>query len=175
MQSAEYLIALPNAEELYSQVFKNRKDYDCQECLRDFETEGQDWFESDQDYLDLIHLCYSVMENLPLYSCDGCEYIQLSDNRTELEFSYDQREFFRNQEFVFIKNGLLNTMCKMFQEKTGESLLLLGRSGRHACVVNNLKNAVQLEYLKHIQQQYETEYIGALGEFMDGWNSYDGE
>ena len=60
----------------------------------------------------------------------------------------------------------LDDVCKKFEKKTGIDIWLEGRSGRHVCVENTLKNAIRYDELCDLQKELKNEYIEKVNAYI---------
>ena len=60
----------------------------------------------------------------------------------------------------------LDQAVEKFEKKTGIDIWLEGRSGRHVCIENTLKNAIKYDDLCAIQKELKDEYVEKVNEYI---------
>ena len=101
----------------------------------------------------------NVLNSVKLYNdSDGSGiYLELSDNHT----MYDLNDNGKSEEEWY---SIIDSKSVEFENETDVPLKFLGRSGRHVCVDLNLKNIINYNELKEVQERLEKE---AIAEFND--------
>ena len=145
--------------------------YDRYEIL-DLE-DYQDWYDSEltaETYNKAVNKVNEIVSNARYYKdSEGSGlYIQLNDNHTLWNINYpegmdeDEADKIMSEEYSM----LVNAAAEDFEEETGTPLYLLGRSGRHACVKNNLDNAERYDDLKATQEKLEQRVVKQIEEIL---------
>lgn len=143
--------------------------------LQSFE-EVQDWYDSnitEETYNKVANIVKNVIENTVYYNDSesaGVDIsIELNDNRTmnDIKFpeDYDENEGYYFQQETYPM--MVNEAAKEFEQRTGEQLKFLGRSGRHVCVKNNFLNAYKYNELKAVQQELEGNLIDDVNAMLN--------
>ncbi len=108
------------------------------------------------DYCELINALINLAEEREphLYKDDEFgKVLELNDNHTLWEINSEKF----NEEDYYRK---VNDAASKFAIATdGVELLFLGRSARHVCVKNTVKNAMHFEEFCRLQQKLEDEVI----------------
>lgn len=111
---------------------------------------------------DLISNAWKIIKD-HIYYYDYKKYIELSDKHTLWQIANDK---FPSDEIAAEEyNDQVEQALEEFKESTGVELLLLGRSGRHACVELNYHNAVNYSELVGKQSELEDKVI----KYMNDW------
>ena len=149
--------------------------YFNQDCQDSGDLDEIDYVSIINDYTDneaeskkveeLIHNAWKIIKD-NIYNYDWKKYIQLGDNHTLFKIENDK---FPSDDYAAEEyNNQVEFACEEFEEQTDVKLLLLGRSGRHACVELNYDNALRFEELQKIQAGLEQQVI-------DNMNSWEPE
>lgn len=96
----------------------------------------------------------NALSNVKLYNeSEGSGvYLELSDNHT----MYDLNDNGKSEEEWY---SIIDSKSVEFENETDVPLKFLGRSGRHVCVDLNLKNIINYNKLKEVQERLEKEAV----------------
>lgn len=111
-----------------------------------------------QDYRNVINTINN--SNVSFYLSDDGPYIELSDNQTlwEIDSEIDDEDYW----------GIVDNALAEFENETGVTPHLLGRSGRHVCVDINWSNFTNYDELVKVQRRLEKEVIDKANNFNGG-------
>jgi hypothetical protein len=87
------------------------------------------------------------------YFDDREQYLELNDNHTL--WNIDNSEEFVADQY----SEAVTEAADEFEERTGEQLYYLGRSGRHVCVIPSYINCIEYDKLCEVQKELEQEVI----------------
>lgn len=104
----------------------------------------------------------NVLNDVKLYNdSDGSGiYLELSDNHT----MYDLDDNGKSEEEWY---SIVKSKEVEFENETDVSLKFLGRSARHVCVDLNLKNIINYNKLKEVQERLEKEAVAEFNSIKE--------
>lgn len=131
--------------------------------------DDSDWEDIISDYTDnkadidrtaqLIRDAWNMVKD-HIYHYDYKAYLELSDTHTLWQIDNDK---FPSDDYAATEyNDLVENAVDAFKSATGVDLLLLGRSGRHACVELNYANTLRYSELVGKQKELEQQVIDAM-------------
>lgn len=143
--------------------------YFNQDCQDSGDLDEVDYVDILNDYTDneaeskrvesLIADAWKIIKD-HIYHSDWKKYIELSDNHTLWQIENDK---FPSDDYAAEEyNTQVESALEDFKAETGVELLLLGRSGRHACVELNYQNALKYSELAGKQNELEQRVINAM-------------
>ena len=131
-----------------------------------FDYMEEDWdkeFDTHQEFADYAEDVYELMHDINFYQ----NMIELSADRIDFEtidvtkLTSEQRNDLETTTQMYLDDA-----CKKFEKKTGIDIWLEGRSGRHVCVENTLKNAIRYDELCDLQKELKNEYIEKVNAYI---------
>ena len=131
-----------------------------------FDYMEEDWdkeFDTHQEFADYAEEVYELIHDIKFYQ----NMIELSADRIDFE-TIDVTKLTSEQrnDLECTTQMYLDDVCKKFEKKTGIDIWLEGRSGRHVCVENTLKNAIRYDELCDLQKELKNEYIEKVNAYI---------
>lgn len=149
---------------LYGWMYEYTKHYDD---LPDYDTVLDEWDESvsPKAWATAFNRLRDALESVEYYNELYRErYIELSDNHTLTAFdvSEDVAEQIGEEGLEEIYVMAVEDAKEEFYGRTGTEIYLLGRSGRHVCVEDDVNNVLRYEYLKDWANRLEQDIIDRM-------------
>lgn len=146
---------------LYGFMYEYTKHYDE---LPDYDTVLDEWDET------VSKAEWEKAYDRLSYALDGIEYykelhreryIELSDNATlvDIDVPEDVSAELGEESIEHIYEMEVEDAKEEFYGRTGTEIYLLGRSGRHVCVEDDVENALRYEYLQDWANRLEQDII----------------
>ena len=147
-------------EQFYQSAYQVKDDKNYFDYMED------DWdeeFDTNQEFADYAEEVYELMHDINFYQ----NMIELSADRIDFE-TIDVTKLTSEQrnDLECTTQMYLDDACKKFEKKTGIDIWLEGRSGRHVCVENTLKNAIRYDELCDLQKELKNEYIEKVNAYI---------
>lgn len=148
-------------EQFYQSAYQVKDDKNYFDYMED------DWdeeFDTNQEFADYAEEVYELMHDINFYQ----NMIELSADRIDFEtidvtkLTSEQRNDLETTTQMYLDDA-----CKKFEKKTGIDIWLEGRSGRHVCVENTLKNAIRYDELCDLQKELKNEYIEKVNAYIN--------
>lgn len=147
-------------EEFYKKAFTYRDDsnyYDY--VIEDFDEEFDDF----RELQNMVEEMYELLREVKFYQ----GLLELSDDRIEFEkVDFSKLDTSQINDIGCTRQMLLDNAIKKFKSKTKIDILLEGRSNKHVCIENTLKNALKFNDLQQLQKEIKEEYVEKVNEYI---------
>jgi hypothetical protein len=120
-------------------------------------------FRNSRELKNMVEEMYDLLCDVKFYH----GLLELSDDRIEFE-KVDFSKLDTNQinDIECTRQMLLDNAIKKFESKTKIDICLEGRSNRHVCIENTLKNALKFDELRQLQKEIKEEYVEKVNEYI---------
>ena len=147
-------------EQFYQSAYELKDDRNYFDYMED---DYDDEFDTHQEFADYAEEVFQLLHDINFYQ----NMIELFADRIDFEtidvskLSSEQRNDLETTTQMYLDQAV-----EKFEKKTGIDIYLEGRSGRHVCIENTLKNAIKYDDLCSIQKELKDEYVEKVNEYI---------